>query len=71
VKPTTRPNVAARTPHPHQSRVVRAAGKEPKDNPRFVITNLKQSPQWIYEKVYCQRGEMRTGSGCAGETGEE
>src|ERR1039457_4889457 len=49
---------------PHQRRmiikaeVVRADGKEPKDNPRFVITNLKQSPQWIYEKVYCQRGEI-------------
>ena len=38
--------------------VVRAEGKEPKDNPRFVITNLKQSPQWIYEHVYCQRGEI-------------
>jgi len=37
--------------------VVRAEGKEPKDNPSFVITNLKQSPQWIYEHVYCQRGE--------------
>jgi len=54
---------AART-WPHERRivikaeVVRADGKEPKDNPRFVITNLKQSPQWIYEKVYCQRGEI-------------
>ena len=38
--------------------VVRAEGKEPKDNPRFVITNLQQSPQWIYEHVYCQRGEI-------------
>jgi hypothetical protein len=28
--------------------VVRAADKEAKDNPRFVITNLKQSPRWIY-----------------------
>jgi DDE family transposase len=49
---------------PHQRRiiikaeVVRAAGKDPKDNPRFVITNLQQSPQWIYEKVYCQRGDI-------------
>ena len=54
---------AART-WPHQRRilikaeVVRADGKEPKDNPRFVITNMKQSPQWIYEKVYCQRGDI-------------
>jgi Transposase DDE domain group 1 len=49
---------------PHQRRViikaevVRAEGKEPRDNPRFVITNMKQSPKWIYEQVYCQRGEI-------------
>jgi hypothetical protein len=54
---------AART-WPHERRViikaevVRAEGKTPKDNPRFVITNLPQSPQWIYEQVYCQRGEI-------------
>jgi hypothetical protein len=23
-----------------------------------VVTNLKQSPQWIYEKTYCQRGDV-------------
>jgi hypothetical protein len=56
-------NYAART-WPRQRRmiikaeVVRAEGKKPKDNPRFVITNLKQSPQFLYEKVYCQRGEI-------------
>ncbi len=38
--------------------MVRAEGKKPKDNPRFVITNMKQSPQWLYEEVYCQRGEI-------------
>jgi hypothetical protein len=37
---------------------VRAQSKEPKDNPRFVVTNLKQSPQWIYEQVYCPRGDI-------------
>jgi Transposase DDE domain group 1 len=42
----------------HKAEVVRAEGKEPKDNPRFVVTNLKQSPQWIYEEVYCQRGDL-------------
>src|SRR6266403_48008 len=41
-----------------KAEVVRAADKEPKDNPRFVITNMKQSPQWIYEKVYCARGDV-------------
>ena len=56
-------NYAART-WPQQRRiiikaeVVRAEGKKPKDNPRFVITNMKQSPQWLYEEVYCQRGEI-------------
>jgi Transposase DDE domain group 1 len=42
----------------YKAEVVRAANKEPKDNPRFVVTNLKQSPQWIYEQVYCQRGDV-------------
>ncbi len=23
-----------------------------------MVTHLKQSPQWIYEKVYCQRGDV-------------
>jgi len=41
-----------------KAEVVRADGKEPKDNPRFVITNMKQTPLWIYEEVYCQRGEI-------------
>lgn len=34
------------------------AGREPKDNPRFVVTNLKGSPQRIYEKIYCARGDV-------------
>jgi hypothetical protein len=41
-----------------KAEVVRAADKAPKDNPRFVITNMKQTPQWLYEQVYCQRGEI-------------
>jgi hypothetical protein len=54
---------AARTwPRPRRimikAEVVRAPDKDPKDNPRFVITNMKQSPQWIYERVYCQRGDI-------------
>jgi hypothetical protein len=49
---------------PHRRRVifkaevVRHPGRDPKDNPRFVITNLSQNPQWVYERVYCQRGEI-------------
>jgi uncharacterized DUF497 family protein len=41
-----------------KAEVVRAEEKAPKDNPRFVITNMKQTPQWLYEEVYCQRGEI-------------
>lgn len=41
-----------------KAEVVRADHKEPKDNPRFVITNMKQTPQWLYEEVYCQRGQI-------------
>jgi hypothetical protein len=41
----------------YKAEVVRQAGKDPKENPRFVITNLRQTPQWIYEQVYCQRGD--------------
>lgn len=41
-----------------KAEVVRHPGRDPKDNPRFVITNLQQNPQWVYERVYCQRGEI-------------
>jgi hypothetical protein len=42
----------------YKAEVVRAEGKEPKDNPRFAVTNMKQSPKWLYEEVYCQRGDL-------------
>jgi hypothetical protein len=41
-----------------KAEVVRHPGRDPKDNPRFLITNLRQNPQWVYERVYCQRGEI-------------
>lgn len=41
-----------------KAEVVRTPGKSPKDNPRFVITNLSNTPRWIYERVYCQRGDI-------------
>ena len=41
-----------------KAEVVRHPGRQPKDNPRFVVTNLSQTPQWIYERVYCHRGEI-------------
>jgi hypothetical protein len=41
-----------------KAEVVRLAGRDPRDNPRFVITNLRQSPRFVYEQVYCARGDM-------------
>lgn len=41
-----------------KAEVVRLAGRTPRDNPRFVITNLRQSPRFVYEQVYCARGDV-------------
>ena len=60
----TEARYAARTWHRRERRVVikaevvRLAGRDPRDNPRFVITNLRQSPRWVYEQVYCARGDI-------------
>lgn len=49
---------------PHERRVVikaevvRLAGREPRENPRFVVTNLRQTPRFLYEHVYCARGDV-------------
>jgi hypothetical protein len=59
----TEARYAART-WPHERRivikaeVVRLPGREPRDNPRFVITNLRQMPRFVYERVYCARGDI-------------
>lgn len=41
-----------------KAEVVRHPGREPKENPRFVVTNLAQTPKWVYERVYCERGDV-------------
>ena len=41
-----------------KAEVVRHEGREPKLNPRFVVTNLSGKPQRIYERIYCMRGEI-------------
>ncbi len=40
-----------------KAEVVRLAGREPRLNPRFVVTNLAAKPRRIYERVYCARGD--------------
>ncbi len=55
---------AARSWKKHKRRVIIKAdialhpGREPKDNPRFIVTNLKTTPKFIYQKVYCARGDI-------------
>jgi hypothetical protein len=41
-----------------KAEVVRLPGRDPRDNPRFVVTNLRPSPRFIYEQVYCARGDI-------------
>jgi Transposase DDE domain group 1 len=41
-----------------KAEVVQHPGREPRDNPRFIVTNLHQRPQWLYETVYCARGDI-------------
>lgn len=40
-----------------KAEVVWHHGREVRDNPRFVITNLRQTPEWVYAHVYCARGD--------------
>jgi hypothetical protein len=40
-----------------KAEVVRHPGRAPKNNPRFVVTNLTAPPPAVYE-VYCQRGDV-------------
>jgi hypothetical protein len=59
----TEARYAAKT-WPHERRVVikaevvRLPGREPRDNARFVVTNLRPSPRFVYEEVYCARGDI-------------
>jgi Transposase DDE domain group 1 len=41
-----------------KAEVVRHPGREPKNNPRFVITNLKASARYLYEAIYCANGDI-------------
>src|SRR6266540_1534624 len=41
-----------------KAEVVRHPGRDPKNNPRFVVTNLPDDPQTVYEQIYCQRRDM-------------
>ena len=40
-----------------KAEVVRHPGRDPKNNPRFVVTNLTDDPETLYQ-LYCQRGDV-------------
>jgi hypothetical protein len=41
-----------------KAEVVQLEGREMRDNPRFVVTNLTGAPRRLYQRLYCQRGEI-------------
>jgi hypothetical protein len=49
---------AARTWDRSRRVIVKAEHSRKGSNPRFVITNLEGDPQELYDRLYCQRGEM-------------
>lgn len=42
----------------YKAEVVCHPGRDPKDNPRYVVTNMKSKPEHIYCRVYCQRAPI-------------
>src|SRR5204862_1867954 len=41
-----------------KAEVVQHEGRERRDNPRFVVTNLQRAPRRVYQGIYCRRGEI-------------
>ncbi len=41
-----------------KAEVTRTKGREPRDNPRYVVSNLPGTPEWIYAEFYSKRGEI-------------
>jgi len=41
-----------------KAEVVRLGDRAPRDNPRFVVTNLSSAPRVVYHQVYCARGDI-------------
>lgn len=42
----------------YKAEVVREGERTPRDNQHYLVTNFHQTPQWIYEQFYCQRGDI-------------
>ena len=49
---------AAKSWHTERRVIAKAEHTDKGANPRYVLTNLKGKPDWIYDTLYCARGEM-------------
>jgi hypothetical protein len=49
---------AARSWDKQRRVIVKAEHTRLGSNPRFVVTNLEQSDRFLYDKLYCARGDM-------------
>jgi len=49
---------AAKTWKLKRRMIVKAEHLSQGANPRFIVTNLKNDSQWLYERLYCARGDM-------------
>ena len=38
--------------------MLRVGEHDARDNPRFVVTNVRHTPASVYEKIYCQRANV-------------
>ena len=41
-----------------KAEVTQSPGRKPKDNQRYVVTNMRGCAQHIYEDIYCRRGDF-------------
>jgi hypothetical protein len=41
-----------------KAEVARLTRRDPRDHPRFVVTTLRPSTRFVYEQVYCARGDI-------------
>lgn len=41
-----------------KAEVVQHEGRAMRDNPRFVVTNMRSAPRRLYQRTYCMRGEI-------------
>ena len=51
---------AAKTWSVERRVIARVEASTPGTDTRFIVTNLAGAPRWLYEVLYCQRGQRRT-----------